>query len=173
MIGVVASAQIMVMPLSSPGSDGVQWWHRHKGNLLGHFFFSLIHFLCLVSLCLNQAVCDKCCTVLGNVVGKSHGSFPALGAVVQNSRQNLHKPFHSFSADTPHECSSVPSSFQKTQDLKGCMQLCCHGWVLCMERSEGNHHDYQDRVSDTEQWQHRGWNCAKNHLNAEWSWWKT
>lgn len=66
MIGVVASPPIMMMPLSSPGSDGVQWWHRHKENLLGRFFFFLIHFLCLVSLHLNQAVCVKCCTVMGN-----------------------------------------------------------------------------------------------------------
>lgn len=42
-----------------------------------------------------------------------------------------------------------------------------------MERSEGNNHDYQDRVSDTEQWQHRRLNRAKNHLNTEWSLWKT
>lgn len=152
MTGVVASAQIMMMPLSSPGSDGVQWWHRHKRNLMEHFFF-LTHFLCLVSLHLNQAVCDQCCTVMGNSGGKP-GQLPSTwccciklkagnAETTCTSLSTLFQLIHLMNA------AQFPAPSKKTKDLKWCMQFCCHSRVLCMEKSEGNHHNFQDRGNDT------------------------
>lgn len=67
MMGVVAPAQIMMMPLSSPGSDGsvmAQTQEKFDGTLFHPNSFLVA---CLLA---SEPVCDKCCTVMGNSGGK-------------------------------------------------------------------------------------------------------